>query len=164
MMKFSFSLVFRLVMFPVTLGLMLIGDPMLERITGLLMLATLDSVTVGRPVRVVIALMLIWKGTDCKRVVSCHDLTLTRSEVFKGSMLMSSSPSSASWSNRSSAPTIALKKVTLRVTTKILGQNKTKQKKNVEKKLKNPSIRNTKQTKQEQAELKDLYVETILKN
>ena len=78
-------------------------------------------------------------------------------------MLMSSSPSSASWSNRSSAPTIALKKVTLRVTTKILGQNKTKQKKNVEKKLKNPSIRNTKQTKQEQAELKDLYVETILK-
>ena len=31
---------------------------------------------------------------------------------------MSSSPSSASWSNRSSAPTIALKKVTLRVTTK----------------------------------------------
>ena len=78
-------------------------------------------------------------------------------------MLMSSSPSSASWSNRSSAPTIALKKVTLRVTTKILGQNKTKQKKNVKKKLKNPSIRNTKQTKQEQAELKDLYVETILK-
>jgi len=94
-MKFSFSLVFRLVMFPVTLGLMLMGDPMLERITGLLMLATLDSVTVGRPVRVVIALMLI------------------RSEVLRGSMLMSSSPSSASWSNRSSAPTIALKKVTL---------------------------------------------------
>ena len=75
MMKFSFSLVFRLVMFPVTLGLMLMGDPMLERITGLLMLATLDSVTVGRPVRVVIALMLIWKGADCKRVVSCYDLT-----------------------------------------------------------------------------------------
>ena len=75
MMKFSFSLVFRLVMFPVTLGLMLMGDPMLERITGLLMLATLDSVTVGRPVRVVIALMLIWKRADCKRVVSYHDLT-----------------------------------------------------------------------------------------
>ena len=107
---------------------------MLERITGLLMLATLDSVTVGRPVRVVIALMLIWKGADCKRVVSCHDLRLTRSEVLRGSMLMSSSPSSASWSNRSSAPTIALKKVTLRVTTKILGQNKTKQKKNEKKK------------------------------
>ena len=129
-MKFSFSVVFRLVMLPVTLGLMLMGDPMLERMTGLLMLATLDSVTVGRPVMVVIALMLIWK----KRVnynKICQWLTdwLTRSEVLRGSMLMSSSPSSASWSNRSSAPTIALKKVTLRVTTKILGQNKTKQKK-----------------------------------
>jgi len=93
--KFSFSVVLRLVIFPVTLGLMLMGDPMFESMTGLLMLATLDSVTVGRPVMVVIALMLI------------------RSEVFRGSMLMSSSPSSASWSNRSSAPTIALKKVTL---------------------------------------------------
>ena len=29
--------------------------------------------------------------------------------------------------------------------------------------MKNPSIRNTTQIKQEQAELKDLYVETILK-
>ena len=64
-------------------------------------------------------------------IIRCQCLTdwLTRSEVLRGSMLMSSSPSSASWSNRSSAPTIALKKVTLRVTTKILGQNKTKQKK-----------------------------------
>ena len=61
MMKFSFSLVLRLVMLPVTLGLMLMGDTMLERITGLLMLATLESVTVGLPVMVVIALMLIWK-------------------------------------------------------------------------------------------------------
>ena len=61
MMKLSFSLVLRLVMFPVTLGLMLMGDTMLERITGLFILATLDSVTVGRPVMVVIALMLIWK-------------------------------------------------------------------------------------------------------
>jgi len=61
---------------------------MLDRITGL-------SVTDGLPLMVVIALMLI------------------RSEVLRGSMLMSSSPSSASWSNRSSAPTIALKKVTL---------------------------------------------------
>ena len=59
MMKFSFSLVLRLVMLPVTLGLMLMGDTMLERITGLLMLATLESVTVGLPVMVVIALMLI---------------------------------------------------------------------------------------------------------
>ena len=31
------------------------------------------------------------------------------------------------------------------------------------KKMKNPSIRNTKQTKQKETELKDLYVETILK-
>ena len=59
--KFSFSVVLRLVIFPVTLGLMLMGDPMFESMTGLLMLATLDSVTVGRPVMVVIALMLIWK-------------------------------------------------------------------------------------------------------
>ena len=61
MIKFSFSVVLRLVIFPVTLGLMLMGDPMFESMTGLLMLATLDSVTVGRPVMVVIALMLIWK-------------------------------------------------------------------------------------------------------
>ena len=61
MIKFSFSVVLRLVIFPVTLGLMLMGDPMFESMTGLLMLATLESVTVGLPVRVVIALMLIWK-------------------------------------------------------------------------------------------------------
>ena len=70
MMKFSFSLVLRLAMFPVTLGLMLIGDTMLERMTGLFMLATLDSVTVGRPVMVVIALMLIWKKMLVKEMVS----------------------------------------------------------------------------------------------
>ena len=56
-MKLSFSLVLMLV----TLGLMLIGEPMLERMTGLLMWATLDRVTEGRPVMVVIALMLICK-------------------------------------------------------------------------------------------------------
>lgn len=98
MMKLSFSLVLMLA----TLGLMLMGehsepmlDPMLERMTGLLIWATLDRVTEALPLIVVIALMLI------------------RSEVLRGSILMSSSPSSASWSNRSSAPTIALKKVTL---------------------------------------------------
>ena len=57
MMKFSFSLLLMLL----TLGLMLMGVPILERMTGLLMLATLDSVTEGLPVMVVIALMLIWK-------------------------------------------------------------------------------------------------------
>ena len=61
MIKFSFSFVLMLLMFPITLGLMLTGAPMLERMTGLLMLATLERVTVGLPVRVVIALMLIWK-------------------------------------------------------------------------------------------------------
>ena len=60
--------------------------------------------------------------------------SLTKSEGSKGSMSMSSRASSPRLSNMfvtvesASAPTIALKQVTLQVTKKILGQNKTKQK------------------------------------